>query len=116
MTIGAPPTTAPPSIRATLRHTEFRALLSGGSIYFIGNAMQAMATAWLMVELTGSSFLAALVQTAVFLPMFLLSLPAGVMADTIDRRRMMLGAQAVVDSVLAAIRAWCNLKIRQRHP
>ena len=60
-----------PSIRATLRHTAFRALLTGGSVYFIGNAMQAMATAWLMVELTGSSFLAALVQTAVFLPMFL---------------------------------------------
>ncbi len=94
------------SIRATLRHTAFRALLAGGSIYFIGNAMQAMATAWLMVELTGSSFLAALVQTAVFLPMFLFSLPAGVMADTTDRKRLMLGAlaaQAVVVSVLAAL-------------
>jgi len=94
------------SIRATLRHTAFRALLAGGSIYFIGNAMQAMATAWLMVELTGSSFLAALVQTAVFLPMFLLSLPAGVMADTTDRKRLMLGAlaaQALVVSLLAAL-------------
>ncbi len=48
-----------------------------------------------MVELTGSSFLAALVQTAVFLPMFLLSLPAGVLADTTDRRRLILGALAV---------------------
>ena len=57
------------SIRNTLRHGAFRALLAGGSVYFVGNAMQAMATAWLMVELTGSSFLAALVQTAVFLPM-----------------------------------------------
>ena len=94
------------SIRATLRHAPFRALLTGGTIYFIGNAMQAMATAWLMVELTGSSFLAALVQTAVFLPMFLFSLPAGVMADTTDRRRLMLGAlaaQAVVVTVLAAL-------------
>jgi MFS family permease len=94
------------SIRATLRHTAFRALLTGGTVYFIGNAMQAMATAWLMVELTGSSFLAALVQTAVFLPMFLLSLPAGVMADTTDRKRLMLGAlaaQAGVVSVLAAL-------------
>ena len=36
---------APLSIRATLRHTAFRALLGGGSIYFIGNAMQAMAAA-----------------------------------------------------------------------
>ena len=58
----------------------------------MGNGMQAMAAAWLMVELTGSSFLAALVQTAVFLPMFLLALPAGVLADTNDRRRLISGA------------------------
>jgi MFS family permease len=48
----------------------------------------------MMVELTGSSFLAALVQTAVFLPMFLLALPAGVLADITDRRRLILGALA----------------------
>lgn len=105
-----PPTIAPAasstSIRATLRHTGFRALLSGGTFYFIGNAMQAMAAAWLMVEVSGSSFLAALVQTAVFLPMFLLALPAGVLADTTDRRRLMLGsllAQAVLVALMAAL-------------
>src|SRR5687767_15464322 len=54
--------------------------------------MQAMAASWLMVELTGSSFLAALVQTAVFLPMFLLALPAGVLADTTDRRTLVVRA------------------------
>ena len=97
---------APLSIRATLRHTAFRALLGGGTVYFIGNAMQAMAAAWLMVEVTGSSFLAALVQTAVFLPMFLFALPAGVLADTTDRRRLMLGAlgvQAGLVSLLALL-------------
>ena len=94
------------SIRATLRHGSFRALLAGGTVYFIGNAMQAMAAAWLMVELTGSSFLAALVQTAVFLPMFLLALPAGVMADTTDRRRLLLTSllvQAVLVSLMALL-------------
>ena len=48
-----------------------------------------------MVELTGSSFLAALVQTAVFLPMFVLALPAGVLADTTDRGRLIFWALAV---------------------
>lgn len=91
------------SIAATLRHRPFRALLTGGSIYFVGNAMQAMATAWLMVELTGSSFLAALVQTAVFLPMFLLALPAGVLADTTDRRRLILGALGVQTGVVTVL-------------
>jgi MFS family permease len=96
--------TSPHSIRATLRHTAFRALLAGGTVYFVGNAMQAMAAAWLMVELTGSSFLAALVQTAVFLPMFLLALPAGVLADTTDRRRLMLAA-LLVQALLVALMA-----------
>jgi len=99
-----PAKAAPTSVRATLRIRPFRALLTGGTVYFVGNAMQAMAAAWLMVELTGSSFLAALVQTAVFLPMFLFALPAGVLADTTDRRRLILGA-LVVQAVLVALLA-----------
>lgn len=93
---------APPTIRAALQHRPFRALLGGGTVYFVGSAMQGMATAWLVIELTGSSFLAALVQTALFLPMFVLSLPAGVLADTTDRRRMILGA-LVVQALLVAV-------------
>ena len=95
-----------PSTWAALRHPSFRGLWQSSCVYFIGNAMQTMAASWMMVELTGSSFLAALVQTAVFLPMFLLALPAGVLADTTDRRRLILGAlavQAVAASLLAAL-------------
>ncbi|HEX6707764.1 MAG TPA: MFS transporter [Albitalea sp.] len=80
------------SIWTPLRHPSFRGLWASGAVYFIGNAMQTMAAAWLMVEVTGSSFLAALVQTAVFLPMFLLALPAGVLADTTDRQRLVVRA------------------------
>ena len=97
-----PPSAAPAAPRpagtwSTLRHPAFRGLWACGGLFFLGNAMQSMTAAWMMVELTGSAFLAALVQTAVFLPMFLLSLPAGVLADTADRRRTMswaLGVQA----------------------
>ncbi len=92
-----------PSIRAVFRHQAARALLGGGTAYFVGNAMQAMAAAWLVVELTGSAFLAALVQTAVFLPMFLFALPAGVLADTTDRRRLMLAALTVQAAVVALL-------------
>ena len=94
----APPATAAdaqPSIRATLQHPVFRALWLASGGYFIATAMHTMAAAWLMVELTGSSFLAALVQTAVFLPMFLLALPAGVLADTTDRKRLLVTALLV---------------------
>lgn len=89
-----------------LRHLQFRGLWTGGSVYFLGNAMQTMAASWMMVELSGSSFLAALVQTAVFLPMFLFSLPAGVLADITDRRRLILlalGVQAGTGTLLAML-------------
>lgn len=80
------------SLWSPLRQPAFRGLWICGGVFFVGMGMQGMAAAWLMVELTGSSFLAALVQTAVFLPMFLLALPAGVLADTTDRRRLISGA------------------------
>src|SRR6188508_1057966 len=98
--------TSTPAIWSTLRHRQVRALWNGGGAYFVGNAMQVMAAAWMMIELTGSDFLAAAVQTAVFLPMFLLALPAGVLADTADRRRLVLAAlftQAVSGAMLAAL-------------
>jgi MFS family permease len=96
----------PPSVWHALRHRTFRGFWGASTAYFVGNAMQTMAAAWLMVERTGSSFLAALVQTAVFLPMFLLSLPAGVLADTADRRRLLLASlltQAVAVTLLALL-------------
>jgi len=83
------------SLWSPLAQPAFRGLWGAGSLFFVGNAMQNMAASWLMIELTASSFLSALVQTASFLPMFLLSLPAGVLADTIDRRRLMLRIQGV---------------------
>ena len=87
---GAPVVSA--STWGVLRQPFFRGLWLCSGVYFIGNAMQSMAAAWMMVELTGSSLLAALVQTAVFLPMFLLVLPAGVLADTADRGRLLTWA------------------------
>jgi MFS family permease len=94
------------SIWHTLRFPAFRGLFTGGALYFVGNAMQVMAAAWIMLQITGSSFLAALVQTAVFLPMFLFSLPAGVLADITDRRRLITRAlmiQAVSGALLVAL-------------
>jgi len=96
----SPATTASASSTwSPLKTRPFRGLWTAGGMFFFGNAMQNMAASWLMIEVTGSSFLAALVQTASFLPMFLLSLPAGVLADTIDRRLLMLRIQTVYAAV-----------------
>ena len=94
-------TYVPRAIRRPLRHDAFRGLMAGGLVYFIGGAMQSMAAAWMMVELTGSAFLVSLIQTAVFLPMFVLSLPAGVLADITDRRRLITWALVVQAATLA---------------
>ena len=91
-----------------MRLPAFRGLWTGSAIYFIGGAMLVMAASWLMVEQTGSAFLAALVQTAVFLPNFLLALPAGVLADSYDRRTLIqyaLIAQAAVILLLTLLTA-----------
>ena len=98
------------SIWSPLRQPAFRGLWSGSALYFTDNAMQAMAASWLMVESTGSSFLAALVQTAVFLPMFLLVLPAGVLADTSDRRRLIVRALIVQMAIVYLLAMFAMLQ------
>jgi MFS family permease len=59
----------------------------------VGTWMQNVGGAWLMTELTTSPVLVALMQTATSLPIFLVGLPAGALADIVDRRRLLLVAQ-----------------------
>src|SRR5207245_2158117 len=61
---------------------------------------------WLLVSQSGSSLLVALVQTADTLPVVLLALPAGVLADVFDRRLLLIATQlflAAVEITLAAL-------------
>lgn len=62
--------------------------------------MHDVGAGWLMTSLSPSPLMVALVQAATTLPMFLLALPAGAMADIVDRRRMLLFAQSF--GILAA--------------
>jgi MFS family permease len=56
--------------------------------------MHDVGAAWLMTSLSPSPFLVALMQAASSLPFFLLALPAGAIADVVDRRKMLLFTQA----------------------
>ena len=56
--------------------------------------MQSVGAAWLMTSLTPSPLLVALMQTATSLPIFLLGLPAGALADVVDRRKLLLVTEA----------------------
>lgn len=87
--------------------------MGGANLYFLAGSMQLTAAAWMVAELTSSSFLAALVQTAVFLPMFLLSLPAGVLGDITDRARLIglslwVHAGASVLLAVLALAGWAG--------
>src|SRR5512138_3912804 len=70
----------------------FRALWIATIVSNIGTWMHDVGAGWLMTSLSPSPLLVALVQTATTLPMFLLALPAGALADIVDRRKMLLAA------------------------
>ena len=65
--------------------------------------MEEVGEAWLMTSQTASPLLVALLQTAESLPIFLLALPAGALADVVDRRRLLLFTQAWLGIAAAAL-------------
>jgi MFS family permease len=69
----------------------------------IGTWMHTVGASWLMTTLAASPLLVALVQTATTLPVFLLGLPAGVMADLVDRRKMLIFTQSWMLAVAAVL-------------
>src|ERR1051325_5257003 len=88
---------APPSPASTwppLQEPLFRALWIAAVASNIGAWMQTVGAAWLMTSLTTSPLLVALMQTATSLPVFLVGLPAGTLADVVDRRKLLLVTQA----------------------
>src|SRR5258708_28019053 len=76
-----------------LRESVFRALWIATVISNIGTWMQDVGESWLMTSLTTSPVLVALVETAGSLPVVLLALPAGALADVVDGRRLLLVLQ-----------------------
>lgn len=98
-----------------LRHRNFRLYWSGQLVSVVGTWMQSVAQGWLMHRLTGSAFMLGLLAFMQFLPVMLLSLWAGVVADRVDKRRMLIAAQtgAMLQAVVLAtlvslgmIQAW----------
>jgi MFS family permease/quinol monooxygenase YgiN len=84
----------------------FRALWIATIISNVGTWMHDVGAGWLMTSLSPSPLLVALVQAATTLPMFLFALPAGAMADIVDRRKMLLAAQTlslIAAAILAAL-------------
>ncbi|MFF0492358.1 MFS transporter [Nocardia sp. NPDC004068] len=104
----AAPPIAPASTWAPLASRVFRALWIAQLVSNLGTWMQTVGAQWLLVEEPNAATLVSLVQTATTLPVMLLSIPSGVLADLLDRRRLLIGAQsamAVCALVLAGVTA-----------
>lgn len=102
-----PPETKPSgSALAPFRYPTFRAIWTANLFSNIGSMIQSVGAAWLMTELTRSHVLVALVQASATIPILLLGMFAGAIADNYDRRRVMLAAQSgmlVVSAALAVL-------------
>lgn len=99
------------STLAPFRVKTFRALWIASIVSNFGGLIQGVGAAWMMTSISNSAAMVALVQASTTLPIMILSLMSGAIADGFDRRRVMLSAQifmAVVSAGLAAF-TWLGL-------
>jgi MFS family permease len=87
-----------------LRYPQFRNLWVASVVSNLGSLVQTVAATWLMLELTGSALWVGLMVAAPTLPLLVVAMPAGAMADLIQRRRIVLVTQAIM-GVVAAVTA-----------
>jgi len=91
-----------------LRHRNYRLFFAGQLISLIGTWMQSVAQGWLVLRLTNSPFLLGVVAAASSLPILVLSLPAGVFADRLPKRSVIIFTQTMA-MILAFILAGLTL-------
>lgn len=103
---------APPiSALSPLRFPIFRNVLFASLSSNFGGLIQSVGASWLMTSIGHSAHMVALVQSSTALPFMLFSLIAGAMADSFDRRKVMLGAQTfmLIASATLSVCAWSGL-------
>lgn len=83
---------------APLRHARFRVLWMASVVSNVGSFLQAVAAGWLMLELTRSALWVGLMAASATLPLLFLALPAGALADMVDRRRILVVSQSIMGS------------------
>lgn len=106
-----PPGPERQSALAPLRHPVFRSVWIASLGSNFGGLIQAVGASWMMTSIADSADKVALVQASTTLPIMLLSLAAGALADNMDRRRLMLAAQTfmLAVSITLAVFTWAGL-------
>ena len=90
-----------PAALLPLRNATFRTLWLANVVTWLGTWLQNTGAGWLMTSLAPQPFIVAMVQAATIMPVFLLALPGGALADIVDRRVFLLGAQ--IWTIIAAV-------------
>ena len=100
-----------PSALSPFRYPVFRSIWIASLLSNFGSLIQSVGASWMMLSIAASPDMVALVQASTALPIMLLSLVAGAMADNMDRRRVMVFAQIFMLSVSLALSicAWLGL-------
>ncbi len=93
------------TFRSLRRHRNYRIFFTGQLVSLAGTWMQNVALAWLVLELSGSPLAIGALAFCRFVPFTLLGLVAGVIADRVDTRRLVMATQAaaMTVSVLLAV-------------
>jgi MFS family permease len=96
---------------APFRSRDFASMASAQFVSNVGSWMQTVGAQELMLTLTSSATLVALIQTAAGLPVVLLAVPAGAIGDLVDRRRLLIASQSfmLLAAVLLAVLALAGL-------
>ncbi|WP_123147813.1 MFS transporter [Mesorhizobium delmotii] len=87
-----------PTTLAPLRNPAFRSIWTATQISSLGWLVQTVAISWLMATISASDLMVALVQAASTLPVFLLSVLAGAIADNFSRRWVMFAGHCLIAS------------------
>ena len=82
-----------PTALMPLRNGRFRHLWLASVVGWLGTWLQNTGAGWLMTSLAPEPLIVAMVQAATIMPVFLLALPGGALADIVDRRVFLLGTQ-----------------------
>ena len=100
-----------PQIVRALRNPNFRMFWSGNFLSNIGTWMQNVAQGWLVLSLTGSAFWLGVVGFAGAIPFLMFTLFGGVVADRVNKRRLLLATQSAMMVLAFALAALAWLKI-----
>jgi MFS family permease len=93
---------------SALRYPSYRRLLAGNILGSVGSQVKAIAVGWEVYHRTGSPTLLGLMGLVQFIPVVLLSLPAGQVADRYSRKRVLMGAQGLMGTGYCALAIWSH--------